>query len=221
MSQENPGETPRFQGQTIGAFMEELSSKAPVPGGGACAALCAAVSVCLSAMVASLTVGKKKYADVRPQMDRLLEEAHDLKEKLLDLMDRDAEAFRSLSLAYRLPKGTEEEKGVRDQVMEEALERAASSPLEILETAVDALNLAFIAKVMGASIALSDAGCAAAVLEGAMKAAALNVSVNTRLMKNRDKADRMDARVRDLLARGLPQAEQIYREVGQSLAGPA
>lgn len=206
-----------FRNMTLDSFTEKLVSKEPVPGGGGCAALCACLSAALSGMVASLTVGKKKYREVEPEMEDLLCKAEDLRGELLSLIDRDAEAFEPLSRAYGLPRETEEEKTFRDRVMEEGLVRAAGSPLEIMKTAEKVLDLAETAAEGGSRLAVSDAGCAAAILESAQRSAALNVYVNTRLMKDREKAEEMNRQVEEILERSLRRAEKIFGDVESSL----
>ena len=99
-----------FSDKSCKEFVEVLSTKAPVPGGGGASALVGAVGTALGSMVASLTVGKKKYADVEAEMYQLKEKAVELQEELLHLVERDAEVFEPLSKAYGLPKETEEEK---------------------------------------------------------------------------------------------------------------
>ena len=91
-------------------FVEVLASKAPVPGGGGASALVAAVGTALGNMVGSLTVGKKKYADVEEEMYQLKEKATALQKEFLHLVERDAEVFEPLSKAYGMPRETEEEK---------------------------------------------------------------------------------------------------------------
>ena len=108
----------QMQQMTLADFTRELSENAPVPGGGGAAALCGALAAALSSMVASLTVGKKKYEAVREDMDALIQDAGRLREEFLSLIDEDAEAFKPLAAAYRLPHGTEEEKAARRNEME-------------------------------------------------------------------------------------------------------
>ena len=91
-------------------FLEELSSAAPVPGGGGASAAVGAFAAALGLMVANLTIGKKKYKDVENQMEESKKSLEFLKEKLIRLTDQDAEAFIPLAEAYSLPKETEEEK---------------------------------------------------------------------------------------------------------------
>ena len=94
----------------VGDFIDELSSRAPTPGGGGASALCGAVAISLGSMVASLTIGKKKYADVEEEITALKEKADNTASRLLELADKDAEVFAPLAAAYSLASETEEEK---------------------------------------------------------------------------------------------------------------
>ena len=207
----------QMQQMTLADFTQELSGNAPVPGGGGTAALCGALAASLSSMVASLTVGKKKYEAVREDMNALIRDAGRLREEFLNLIDEDAEAFKPLAAAYRLPQGTEEEKGARRYVMEQALSRAAESPLHILEKTQETLTLVRTAARKGSMIAVSDAGCAAAILEAAARSAALNVMVNTRLMEDQETAGDLERRSQEILSECQAESESIYLSVGSFL----
>ena len=115
--------------KTCSEFVEILGTKAPVPGGGGASALVGAVGTALGSMVASLTVGKKKYADVEEEMQNLRDKAVGLQKELLHLVDRDAEVFEPLSKAYGMPKETEAEKAEKARVMEAALKDACMVPM--------------------------------------------------------------------------------------------
>ena len=110
-----------FHEQTIDSFLELLSSKAAVPGGGGASALVGAVAASLSHMVAALTVGKAKYADVESEMQGVLAESERITQRLLADMDEDAAAFAPLAEAYRLPKETPDQISEREKTMEAAL----------------------------------------------------------------------------------------------------
>ena len=107
-----------FSTSTCTEFVEVLSSKAPVPGGGGASALVGAVGTALGNMVGSLTVGKKKYADVEDEMWELKKKCDQLQKDFLHLIERDAEVFEPLSKAYGMPRETEEEKAEKARVME-------------------------------------------------------------------------------------------------------
>ena len=207
----------QMQQMTLADFTRELSGNAPVPGGGGAAALCGALAAALSSMVASLTVGKKKYEAVREDLDALIRDAGRLREEFLSLIDEDAEAFKPLAAAYRLPHGTEEEKAARRNEMEQALRRAAESPLRILEKIREAMALVREAAGKGSVIAVSDAGCSAAILEAAARSAALNVTVNTRLMEDQKTAGQLERRAQEILAECQDETERIFLSVSSFL----
>jgi formiminotetrahydrofolate cyclodeaminase len=194
-------------------FVERLSTKQPIPGGGGAAAIVAAIGTALGNMVGSLTVGKKKYQAVESVMLALKSEADKLQKKFLLLADEDAKAFLPLSKAYGLPKTTQIEIEHRNKVMEEALQVACEVPLLILEACGESILLVRDFAKLGSAIAISDAGCAAACLKAAMEAAVLNVRINTKSMKDRAYAQRCDEKAQSLTDQFIPIAEETYREV--------
>ncbi len=206
-----------FNDMSIAEYTEQLSSKSPAPGGGGTAALCAALAVSLGNMVASLTVGKKKYAAVEREMKDLIEQGTSLRKKLLSLIDQDAEAFLPLAAAYSLPKETEEEKLHKRAVLEEALVNAADVPMEILKTCMDVVVLLEQAGEKGSRLAVSDAGCGAALCSAAIKSAALNVFINTKLMKNRETAKAMNTEVLEIMTEYSNRAQDVYQSVYEEL----
>lgn len=180
-------------------FVDELSSDSPAPGGGSVAALCAALSAALSAMVAALTWSKKGFEDRRPAMEALGVEAQEWKDRFLELVDRDTEAFDAVLAAARLPRKTEEEAATRAAAMETANVRAAEVPLEVLEGTVRAFELAGIAARDGNPNSASDAGVAAAVARAAAEGAAMNVRINLPSIANRELAATLEERCRAAL----------------------
>ncbi len=202
-----------FRDQTINAFLSELSSKAPVPGGGGASALVGALSCALARMVASLTVGKPKYAAVEQEMNELLDDTQALVDRFVSLMDEDATAFEPLAQAYRLPKNTAQEKEVKDRLMEDALKSAVQPPMRILETCAKAVPLIALCADKGSVVAVSDAGVAASLCRAAMEGACLNVLINTQIMKDRAYAESLNNRARKLLVEYVAAADEIYRAV--------
>lgn len=196
-------------------FLEELASKAAVPGGGGGSALVGAVGTALGNMVGCLTVGKKKYAAVEPDILALNEKAAALRARLEGLVEADAEAFAPLAKAYSIPK----EDPARAEIMAAALEKAAAVPLEIMECCCEAIALLEEYEAKGSVLAVSDAGCGAVFCRAALEGAGLNVSVNTRLMADRARAEELDARVAALLKEYVPRAEAVYAKVCARLGG--
>ena len=198
-------------------FTEALASASPTPGGGGAAALAGALGTALGAMVGNLTAGKKKYAPVQADIERMLAEAQRLQAVLLDLVDKDAEAFRPLAGAYRLPSGTEKEQAHKDAVMQEALFAACRPPLAIMHGVVEALHLQEEMCGKGSVMALSDVGAGAALLQGALKAASLNIYINAGSMRDRERAQALLCETEDLLGAGEALAEKIFKEVKSRL----
>lgn len=198
-------------------FLEELSSKAPVPGGGGASAAVGAFGAALGMMVANLTVGKKKYAAVEEEILAALEELGKLRDRLVALTDRDAQAFEPLSRAYGLPKNTEEEKAAREKVMESALYDASVAPLEIMETVLASMDLLEVLGEKGSRLALSDVGVGTLFAQAALEGASLNVFINTRLMKDRGRAEELNGRADRMIAEGRGKKERIYSQVLQSV----
>jgi len=202
-----------FHELTIDSFLELLSSKAAVPGGGGASALVGAVAVSLSHMVAALTVGKAKYADVEGEMQEILTESERITKRFLSLMDEDAAAFAPLAEAYRLPKETPEQLADREKTMEAALRTAVEPPLKIMEVCSEALELIAVCAEKGSVMAVSDAGVAATLCRAALEGAGLNVFINTQPMKDREYAERLNFRAKHMLAAFGTRAEELYKKV--------
>lgn len=200
--------------KNIDKFLAELASSAPTPGGGGAAALCGALGIALGNMVGNLTLGKKKYADVQEDIAELNAKAEALRAGFVALVDADAEAFAPLSRAYSIPK----DDPARDEIMEPALLKAAEAPLEIMRKCAEALELISGYAAKGSALAISDAGCAAALCGAAMEAAALNVKINTKSMKNRAVADNINAEMNELLQKYFALSQEIYNDVSGRLS---
>lgn len=200
--------------KNVDRFLETLASSAPTPGGGGAAALCGALGIALGNMVGNLTLGKKKYADVQEDIAELNAKAEALRAGFVALVDADAEAFAPLSRAYSIPK----DDPARDEIMEPALLKAAEAPLEIMRKCAEALELISGYAAKGSALAISDAGCAAALCGAAMEAAALNVKINTKSMKNRAVADNINAEMNELLQKYFALSQEIYNDVSGRLS---
>ena len=204
--------------RTCMEFIEELASSAPTPGGGGAAALVGAIGVALGSMVGNLTTGKKKYADVQPDIERMLQEAKALYEKMFSLVAKDAEDFKPLAEAYSLPKSTPEEIAHREAVMAKVLVDACGTPLEIMRCALAGLKLQEEMAEKGSVMAVSDAGAGAAILQGALNAASLNVFINAKSLKDRDKAAELIKETEEMLKNGNALAEKVFGAVKAQLS---
>ncbi|MBE5948730.1 MAG: cyclodeaminase/cyclohydrolase family protein [Lachnospiraceae bacterium] len=201
---------------TINDFLTELSSKAPVPGGGGASALVGAAGCSLGTMVGNLTLGKKKYADVQEDIQELIIKSEKLKEELLELINEDAKAFEPLSKAYGLPKETPEEIAYKDEVMEKALYEASIVPLNIMKKIYEMILFHDEYAAKGTRIAISDVAVGVVFCKSALLGASMNVFINTKSMKNRDTADKLNAEANKLIADGSAIADRIFNQISQS-----
>lgn len=201
----------------IEEFTEVLASKSAIPGGGGASALTAALGIALGSMVGNLTVGKKKYKDVEEEIRRQMQQAEVLQRELLLFIDKDAEAFEPLSKAYGLPKETEEQLEYRNKVMEEALLKASLVPLQIMETVMKAIAVLEVMAEKGSRIAVSDAGVGVQFCRAALLGASMNVFINTKLMKDREKAAQLNQRCEELMEDGVKRADAVFELVMKSI----
>lgn len=202
-----------FQALDLQSFAAQLASRAAVPGGGGASALVGALAAALGSMVGELTVGKRKYAAVEPEVKSIMECMGSLRERLLALIDADVEAFLPLSRAYGLPRETEEQRTERQRVMEEALQCAARPPLAIMEACGEVILLHAELIDKGSVLALSDVGVGAVLARAALQGAALNVFINTASMTDRNTAKAWNARADALLERFTAVADDLYDRV--------
>ena len=197
----------------ISEYLEVLSSKAPVPGGGGASALAGALGNALGQMVVNLTVGKKKYAEVEEEMQKYLTDLKTMQQEFLHLSDRDAEVFAPLAECYRLPSTTPEEKEHKDAVMEEKLLDASMVPVEIMEKSLELLEILDVLADKGSRMAVSDVGVAVQFTRTALLGAVMNVYINTKSMKNREKAEEINQGAKRMIKIGTSQADEIYEKV--------
>lgn len=205
--------------QNIYNYLEQLSSKAPVPGGGGASALGGALATALGQMVANLTTGKERYADAEPEIQQCLFTLNIRQLELLALADRDAEVFEPLAKAYKMPTETEEQKEEKARVMEANLLAATLVPLKIMEQAVAVMESLEILEQKGSRMAVSDVGVAVQFARASLTGAVMNVYINTKSMKDREQADALNEQAEQLLTEGIAKADDIYEQVRKKLTG--
>ncbi len=195
-------------------YVECLSSAVPgLSGGGGASALVGAIGTALGSMVGSLTVGKKKYADVEADIIAVMDKADKLRCELLGLMDADAQAFEPLAKAYGIPK---DDPG-RAAVMEEALRTACGVPLQIMRAACQVIELQDELADKGSALAVSDAGVGVICCKAALMGASLNVFINTKSMADRAYAEKIEAEADDMLSVYCARADAVYGKVLKKL----
>ena len=195
-------------------FADALAAKVSVPGGGGAAAYVGALGVALGSMTANFITGKKKYAEYEEDIQRILAEGDVIRAKLIDLVFADAETFEPLSKAYGIPK----EDPTRDQVLEEATVNALEAPMEMMRQIAKAIELLEELKVKGSKMLISDVACGAVMSAAAMRAAALNVFINTKSLQDRDLAAKLEAEADELLA-FVPRAKVVADEITDYIRG--
>ncbi len=180
-------------------FLRELASKASVPGGGSVSAVTGAMAAALISMVCNLTTGNKEYA-VEERIKGIAEKSENLRDELSKLVDKDADAFSDVIHAIKMPQETEEDKVLRHEAIQHALQKAALVPLKTMELSKDALLLAREVAECGSKNAISDAGVAAILADAAIKAAKINVDINLASIEDAEFTDKIAKKCDDILA---------------------
>ena len=198
-----------FTQKSCREFVEVLASNAPVPGGGGAAALVGALGTALGNMVGSLTVGKKKYADVQDEIIALKAKCDELQKQLLDQVPADAVGFEPLAKAYGIPKDNPD----RDRILEEATIVACQVPMKIMELCCESIEAISVFAAKGSRLAVSDAGCGAVCCKAALQSASLNVFINTKSLKDRELAEELNAKANGMLDKYCAMADEIFAGV--------
>ena len=169
---------------TVEGFINETASSSPAPGGGSIAALNAASSAALIAMVAQLTLGKEKYAASQEEMQEVAGKAGALKDQFLAFIDEDSSAFNKIMAAFKLPKDTEEAKKARSAAIQDATKEAALVPFKVGQKANELFALAEAVILRGNPNAVTDGAVAAMNARAAVRGAFLNVKINLGSIKD-------------------------------------
>ena len=208
-----PGIVAGIVNQSDTTFLDDLASAAPTPGGGSASAYTGALAAGLVAMVARLTVGKRKYKAVEEQMWALIEQAEDLRAALTDAVEEDAIAFDAVMAAFKLPKSTDEEKTARTQAIQAATLRATEVPLDTAAKSVQVMELALQAAAQGNTNAITDAGTAAAFARAALTGAGLNVRINLASLDAKATVRKLTKQLKALEKNAAKLEKQIQAEL--------
>ena len=207
--------------KTIREFINELGSNAPAPGGGSVAALAASLASGLGAMVFNLTVGKKVYNEYSDEdkavVDKTLGECLKYQDKFLELMNSDTEAFLILMSAFKLPKGSDDEKKVRSAKIVEGYLGALEVPMSVAEEAYKIYEYVIVAAKLGNKNAISDAGVSVLMLQASIESAILNVKINLSSIKDEIYKEKIKTRCNELVKHGRVKRDEILAIVDESL----
>jgi formiminotetrahydrofolate cyclodeaminase len=199
--------------QSIDVFLNELASQEATPGGGSVAAMMGAQSAALTSMVCRLTINKVNYENVKTEMEVLLTQSEQLREKLTAMIQADVEVFNRTMVCYRLPKTTDDEKVTRSVKIQQTLKEATIIPLDCVKACVEAIELSRIAADKGSLAVVSDAGVAVMAAYAGLKSAALNVYINTGSIKDKAFTNSIRAELASLLNGVEVQIAEIYQQV--------
>ncbi|HEY3375206.1 MAG TPA: cyclodeaminase/cyclohydrolase family protein [Candidatus Aquicultor sp.] len=199
-------------------FIDELASKAPVPGGGGAAAMGGAIGMALSNMVGNLTVGKKKYAEVEDEVKELLAKGEQIIAELEMLVDKDAEVFAPLSKAYGMPKDTPEQIAAKEEALEKFSKEACSVPMEIMRKSYEGIKIHNRMGQIGSMLAISDVGCGVVFLKGALQGGMLNVVINLNGIKDQEFVKTNRDEMNRLLSEGSKLADETLQLVLDKLS---
>jgi formiminotetrahydrofolate cyclodeaminase len=208
---------PMYVDQPLRNFLDKLCSKSPEPGGGSASALAGALAASLSGMLASLTIDKKGYEDVQNEMKEILTEASSLKEDLLQLLQKDTEAFDDASKAFKMPKETQEQKALRAQAIEDGLKKATEVPLSIMQKSRDVSRLSARVLKKGNTMAITDGALSALFAEAAAIGAMINVRINFSWMKDQDYIQKVERHLGEILDEVRAIKEEAVRYTLETL----
>ena len=197
----------------ITEYLEKAAAGIAVPGGGSVAALNASLAAGLTEMVANLTIGKKGYETVAEEMNDIAGKAAALREKLTAAIDRDAEAYSEVMAAFKLPKATDQEKGLRSIEIQKAFKHAALVPLEVANHAVEVIDLAGRAVDSGNKNAVTDGLVAAMNARTAALAALYNVKINLGSIEDDEFVKKLTREINDLEQQAKSKEQKILANV--------
>ena len=199
-------------------FLTALASSAPAPGGGGGAAMAGALAAALASMVANLTIGKEKFAAQECEVKALLQEAEQLRQDLLALVEDDAAVFNSFMACYKLPKATDAEKTARTAAIRKAAKQAAEVPLAIARASYKVLQLAHRLVIIGNPGVITDGACSALLARAALRCAEYNVRINLGLTKDEAYNEQVAAELGKLLKTAEELEEQALAATDKALA---
>jgi len=192
-------------------FLDALSDETPTPGGGSASAYAGATAAALVAMVARLTLGKKKYAAVEEQMQAAIAQAEALRQELTQAIDEDAAAFNDVLAAYKLSKNTPEEEQRRQTAIQAALLEAANVPLKVACKSVNVMALAEVVVSLGNLNAISDGATAAVQARAALTGAGYNVRINAASLKDQVQVSRLLSELNQLEKQAAAHEAAVHR----------
>src|SRR5580658_11377900 len=198
---------------TVEKFLDDLASGSATPGGGSAAAIMGAMGAALVSMVCNVTIGKKGYEGVEAEMRAVRDESERVRRRLTAMVSEDIAAFDSLMAAYKLPKGTDDDRAWRAAAIQAALRRATETPLDCARVCAEVIALSRRASEHGYLNVISDGGVGVLAGFTGLRSAALNVYINAPALKDRAFAEAATAEIETLVGSCAAESEAVYRLV--------
>ncbi|MBI2941592.1 MAG: cyclodeaminase/cyclohydrolase family protein [Chloroflexi bacterium] len=200
-------------------FTDQLAAGTPVPGGGGAAALAGALGAALVSMVSNLTVGRPRFRDVEAEIARALAASEEVRARLLALVDEDARAYGAVSAAYRLPRGTLEERTAREAAIQAAFRGAMEPLFRIAEACVETLQLARVVAEKGNPGIVSDTAVGAQLALAALRGVAVTLQSNFGVIKDASAVQEASQTIGRLVAEAEAVEGEMSTIVEQKLRG--
>jgi formiminotetrahydrofolate cyclodeaminase len=201
----------------VQAFLDELASNSPAPGGGSAAALAGALGAALSSMVCNLTVGKEQYEAVQTEIKDTLKQSEHLRKQLTELIDKDTEAFNNVMTAVKMPKETDEQKEKRRHALQTAYKNATSVPLQTARICDQVLDIALVVAEKGNKRSITDAAASAILTQAGIETALLNVRINLGSLKDTEFVQKITSEVKILQQQTKDKTAKILDIIERSL----
>ena len=206
-----------YIGRAMREYLDEAASNAPTPGGGSVSALAGALGTTMASMAGNFTTGKKKFREVEDEVKGLLGKLDAARAELLRGMQSDTKAYAGVGAAYKMPKGTDEEKAARREAIQKALEVAMQPPLEAMRSCVEAMRATRRLLEIANPNLITDVGVAALLLEAAARGAHLNVAVNLSGLKDEALVSKTGEECAGMLEEAARLAAEVTEGVNAAL----
>ena len=198
-------------------FSNETAAESPAPGGGSISAYVGALGISLAAMVANLSSHKRGWDDQWEEFSDWAERAQVIKDTLLKLVDEDTNAFNAIMDAFRLPKGTADEKTKRSKAIQDATRYAIEIPFKVMQTSFDSFEIIKEMAKIGNPNSVTDAGVGALCARAAVHGSFLNVKVNTMDLKDKKYVAEVLKKGKQILQKTEKYEKEILKIVNQKI----
>jgi methenyltetrahydrofolate cyclohydrolase len=206
---------------TLNQFSNEVDSNSPAPGGGSVAALSSNIGVSLARMMANLSFGKKKYEaldeDIKAEFSSRFNKLGDIRNELMELVDRDTESFNEVMKAFKMPKSTDEEKNLRSRAIQDATLFSIEVPYKTAELSLEALRLLEYLVGYGNQNAITDVGVGTLLTYSGMEGAILNVKVNLMGLDDTKVVEEYSNKCTSMINEGTEIKDRIMSNIHKNL----